>query len=59
MIDTSIINDKELLEKARELKREKSRVSQKEFRRKFKEKYGINYNTYLDMKHIKEGRHNG
>lgn len=56
MIDESIINDKELLEKARELKREKSRVSQKEFRRKFKEKYGINYNTYLDMKHIKEGR---
>lgn len=56
MVDSSILNDAELLEKARERSRERGRVAQKEFRRKFKEKYGISYTTYLDMKHIKEGR---
>lgn len=56
MIDSSILNDAELLEKARERSRERRRISQREYRRKFKEKYGISYTTYLDMKHIKEGR---
>lgn len=56
MIDKTVFNDAELLEKARERKRERSRVYAKEWRRKFKEKYGISYTTYLDMKHIKEGR---
>lgn len=56
MIDTTILNDAELLEKARERQRVRGRIAQKEFRRKFKEKHGISYTTYLDMKHIKEGR---
>ena len=56
MIDKSIINNAELLEKARERKREKSRDYSREWRRKFKEEHGINYNTYLTMKHIQEGK---
>lgn len=56
MIDTNIINNAELLEKAREVKRQKSREYSREWRRKFKEEHGINYNTYLLMKHIQEGR---
>ena len=56
MIDTTIIKDTELLEKARIEKREKSRVYARENRRRFKEKHGIDYNTYLTMKRIKEGR---
>lgn len=56
MIDSTIMNDAELLEKARERKRERSRLYMQKWRREFKEKHGIGYQTYLDMKHIKEGR---
>lgn len=56
MIDSTMLNDAELLEKARERKREKDRAYMRDWRRKFKEKHGISYTTYLDMKHIKEGR---
>lgn len=56
MIDTSILKDTELLEKAREEKRNKSREYNKEWYRNFKKKHGIDYNTYLLMKKIKEGK---
>lgn len=59
MIDTSILKDTELLEKAREEKRNKSREYNKEWYRNFKKKHGIDYNTYLLMKKIKEGKQDG
>ena len=55
MTDLNIINDAELLEKAKEHKRIKSREYNKAWRRKFKEQHGIDYDTYIIMRKLKKG----
>lgn len=56
MIDTSIIDDKTLLEDAIKMRRERRRAYDREWRRNFKEKYGVSYDTYLLMKKAKAER---
>lgn len=56
MIDTSILNDQGLLEDAKQKRREQRRAYDREWRRNFKAKYGVPYNTYLLMKKAKEER---
>lgn len=52
----NIIGDAELLERARQIQREKKRAYNRQWRRDFKKKYGIDYALFLEMKHLKESR---
>jgi len=55
MIDATIIKDAELLEKAKEVKRQKSRDYNRKWRRDFKEKHGVDYETFVIMRKLSKG----
>ena len=55
MIDATIINDAELLEKAKEIKRKKSREYNRKWRKEFKEKHGVDYETFTIMRKLSKG----
>ena len=54
MIDTSIIDNSELLERAKKIERAKRNEYQKSWRKRFIEKHGIEPNLYYEAKKLKE-----